>query len=76
MAARRYGTIIRHLSEDPDTCRELCEKLPDDVLIELGAAIRIHRKGRGGGAGGGRRAEEADADTCCHQGAVSKVLTP
>ena len=40
MAARRYGTIIRHLSEDPDTCRELCEKLPDDVLIELGAAVR------------------------------------
>jgi hypothetical protein len=38
--ARRYGTIIRHLREDPDTARELCERLPDDSLIELSAAIR------------------------------------
>jgi len=40
MAARRYGTIVRHLREDPDTAHELCEKLPDEALIELGAAIR------------------------------------
>lgn len=38
--ARRYGTIIRHLCEDPETARELCEKLPDNELAELGAAIR------------------------------------
>lgn len=40
MATRRYGTLIRHLRDDPDTARELAEKLPDDALIELGAAIR------------------------------------
>jgi hypothetical protein len=40
MAARRYGTIVRHLREDPDTAHELCEKLPDEALIQLGAAIR------------------------------------
>ena len=27
MATRRYGTIIRHLRDDPDTARELCERL-------------------------------------------------
>ncbi len=40
MATRRYGTLIRHLREDPDTARELAEKLPDEALVELGAAIR------------------------------------
>lgn len=40
MATRRYGTIVRHLKEDPDTARELAQKLPDEQLIELGFAIR------------------------------------
>ena len=39
MATRRYGTIVKHLTTDPDTARELCAKLSDDVLIELGAAV-------------------------------------
>jgi hypothetical protein len=51
MAARRYGTIIRHLRDDPDTSRELCEKLPDEVLIELGAAIRDETMRRARDAG-------------------------
>ena len=40
MATRRYGTIVRHLKEDPDTAAELAAKLPDDQLIELAAALR------------------------------------
>jgi hypothetical protein len=36
---RRYGTIVRHLSDDPETAAELVAKLPDGVLIHLGAAI-------------------------------------
>ena len=50
-ARRRYGTIVRHLTEDPETARELCEKLPDDALFELGAAIRdeVSRRARQGG---------------------------
>ena len=35
MATRRYGTIVRHLREDPDTAGELAAKLPDEQLIEL-----------------------------------------
>jgi len=51
MATRRYGTIIRHLRDDPDTARELCERLPDDALIELGAAIRDETMRRARAAG-------------------------
>ena len=40
MATRRYGTIVRHLKEDPDTAAELAAKLPDEQLIELAAALR------------------------------------
>ena len=40
MATRRYGTIVRHLREDPDTAGELAAKLPDEQLIELAAALR------------------------------------
>jgi len=40
MATRRYGTIVRHLREDPDTASELAAKLPDEQLIELAAALR------------------------------------
>lgn len=40
MATRRYGTIVKHLRDDPDTARELVAKLSDDLLIHLSAAIR------------------------------------
>ncbi|MEO0478838.1 MAG: hypothetical protein AAF196_05105 [Planctomycetota bacterium] len=40
MATRRYGTIVKHLRDDPETARELVGKLSDDLLIHLGAAIR------------------------------------
>jgi len=46
MAARRYGTLVRHLRDDPDTARELAERLSDDLLAQLGAAIHdeVHRR--------------------------------
>ena len=37
--ARRYGTIVKHLSSDPETAVELARKLDDGVLVHLGAAI-------------------------------------
>lgn len=40
MATRRYGTIVRHLTEDPETAAELAAKLPEDVLHHLAAALR------------------------------------
>ena len=51
MATRRYGTIVRHLKEDPDTAAELAAKLPDDQLIELAAALRdeMQRRARASG---------------------------
>ena len=51
MATRRYGTIVRHLREDPDTARELAAKLPDEALIELAAALRdeMQRRARESG---------------------------
>lgn len=39
MASRRYGTIVRHLTDDPETAVELVQRLDDDVLVHLGAAI-------------------------------------
>ncbi len=36
---RRYGTIIKHLTNEPDAATELMAKLPDGVLIHLGAAV-------------------------------------
>lgn len=39
LATRRYGTIVKHLRDDPDTARELAAKLSDDLLIHLNAAI-------------------------------------
>jgi len=39
MATRRYGTIVRHLTEDPETAVELTRKLSDDVLNHVAAAI-------------------------------------
>jgi hypothetical protein len=51
MATRRYGTIVRHLREDPDTAIELARKLPDEQLLDLGAAIRdeVARRAREAG---------------------------
>ena len=39
MAGRRYGTIIKHLKDDPDTAVELCQKLSPDLLLQLGTAV-------------------------------------
>lgn len=39
MASRRYGTIVRHLTEDPETAVELAAKLDDQVLVHLAAAL-------------------------------------
>ncbi len=39
MATRRYGTIVRHLTEDPETAVELSRKLNDEVLVHLAAAL-------------------------------------
>ncbi|MEM7091426.1 MAG: hypothetical protein AAF567_00380 [Actinomycetota bacterium] len=39
MASRRYGTIVGHLTNDPDTAVELVARLDDDVLVHLAAAI-------------------------------------
>ena len=71
MATRRYGTIVRHLKEDPDTAAELAAKLPDEQLIELAAALRddpaaaraalSRLGGSGGGGGGGDEAEHAES---------------
>ena len=39
MATRRYGTIVRHLADDPETAVELAAKLPDGVLHHLAEAL-------------------------------------
>lgn len=39
MATRRYGTIVKHLTEDPETAVELVGRLSDDVLVHVGAAV-------------------------------------
>ena len=43
---RRFATAARHLREDPDAPAELVERLSDDALTELSAAIReeVHRR--------------------------------
>lgn len=46
MATRRYGTIVRHLSEDPDTARELAAKLSGDVLHHLAEALHDEARQR------------------------------
>lgn len=51
MAARRYGTIVSHLTNDPDTAVELASKLSDDVLAHLAAAIRDETRQRAVRAG-------------------------
>lgn len=39
MASRRYGTIVRHLTEDPVAAVELAARLDNDVLVHLAAAL-------------------------------------
>ena len=39
MPNRRYGTIVRHLTDDPTTAVELAAKLDSSVLTHLAAAI-------------------------------------
>lgn len=39
MATRQYGTIVRHLTDEPDAAVELAQKLGDDVLLHLAAAL-------------------------------------
>ena len=39
MATRRYATIVRHLSDDPETAVELAAKLPDEILHHLAEAL-------------------------------------
>lgn len=39
MVTRRYGTIVRHLTDDPVTAVELAQRLDDDVLAHLAAAL-------------------------------------
>jgi len=46
MAARRYATIIKHLTDDPDTAVELAAKLNDEVLDHLSEALRDESRNR------------------------------
>jgi len=36
---RHYKTIVGHLTDDPHTATELVQRLDDDVLVHLGAAV-------------------------------------
>lgn len=36
---RRYGTIVRHLQDDPASAVELVSKLSEDALFQLGSAV-------------------------------------
>ena len=46
MATRRYGTIVKHLVDDPDTAVELAAKLPDDILHHLAEALHDESRKR------------------------------
>gem|GEM_PF-294742 len=39
VATRRYGTIVKHLTDDPATAVELAQRLDDDVMVHLAAAL-------------------------------------
>lgn len=39
MATRRYGTIVRHLTDEPTAAVELAQRLNNEVLVHLGAAL-------------------------------------
>lgn len=51
MATRRYGTIVKHLRDDPDTAQELVAKLSDDLLVHLAVAIQDEVRRRALAAG-------------------------
>ncbi len=46
MAVRRYATIIKYLTEEPDSAVELAARLSDDVLDHLSEALRDEARGR------------------------------
>lgn len=46
MTTRRYGTIVRHLTEDPATATELVARLDGDVLVHLAESIRNEQRQR------------------------------
>jgi hypothetical protein len=46
MATRRYGTIVRHLTDDPETAVELAAKLPDEILHHLAEALHDEARRR------------------------------
>jgi hypothetical protein len=39
VATRRYGTIVRHLTDEPTAAVELAQRLNNDVLVHLAAAL-------------------------------------
>lgn len=51
MANRRYGTIVKHLVDDPETAVELAAKLPDDTLHHVASALRDEARQRAVAAG-------------------------
>lgn len=51
MGGRHYATIVRHLTDDPETAVELAGKLDDDVLTHLAAAINDETQRRAIGSG-------------------------
>ncbi|MFT5201447.1 MAG: hypothetical protein ACI9C1_000823 [Candidatus Aldehydirespiratoraceae bacterium] len=46
MATRRYGTIVKHLTDDPETAVELAVKLPDEILHHLAEALHDESRQR------------------------------
>lgn len=48
---RRYGTIVKHLRDDPETAVELAAKLDDDVLAHLAEALRWEAEERARNSG-------------------------
>lgn len=51
MASRRYGTIVKHLADDPDTAAELAARLDDELLDHLAEALRDEARRRAIAAG-------------------------
>ena len=43
---RRYGTILRHLRDEPATASELAEKMSDELLLHVGQAISDEQRRR------------------------------
>ncbi|MGI9622650.1 MAG: hypothetical protein ACR2PK_07425 [Acidimicrobiales bacterium] len=47
----RYGTIVKHLTNDPEVATELASKLSDDVLFHVGEAVAQEVRSRAVAAG-------------------------